>query len=412
MPSNIEWTDETWNPVTGCNKVSQGCKHCYAEREWDRLSANSKATAYAGRVFTDVRDHPERLAAPLRWTRPRKVFVNSMSDLFHETLPFEFIAAVFGAMALSPAHTFQVLTKRPRRMGEFFDWLEREGSRVGGPVPLCVTHWLHIAGADHGLKRAVDACLAAPPAWPLANLWLGVSVEDQAAANERVPLLLRTPAALHWVSAEPLLGPVDLGDWMIPEYPNCSGFTQSATMEDGYCSRCGGHVSDPVHASPLGTVKWVVAGGESGPKARPAHPGWARSLRDQCMRASVPFVWKQWGAWRPICQGGDAWERSLYRSNRVARSGENQDALDECYGRTCRVPQLCLHVDGEHVAMCEPNAFLQGTSPVQAFKVGKKAAGRLLDGVLHDAYPEQFNGMAGAIRTDSRCRADHGSTVA
>jgi protein gp37 len=293
--SSIEWTDATWNPVTGCSKVSAGCKHCYAEREWARLSANPKAPRYFGRQFTDVQCHMDVLTTPLRWKKPRRIFVNSMSDLFHPDVPTAFIDDVFGVMAGCPQHTFQVLTKRPYRMlgylGDFHaEMVTRE----------FVKHWPQ----------------AETMTWPLPNVWLGVSVEDQASADERIPLLRQTPAAVRWVSAEPLLGPVSFAS--VPR---------------------GGTGAE-------GNIDWVVAGGESGPHARPMHPDWARGLRDQCEAAGVPFLFKQWGEWRPTT------------ADYVVDDRQNTAVIHR-------------FKDGQRLA-----------------KVGKRAAGRLLDGVLHDAYPE------------------------
>lgn len=173
--TKIEWTDATWNPVTGCTKVSQGCKHCYAEREWPRLT--KLVPAYAGRDFTEVRTHADRLDQPLHWKRPRRVFVNSMSDLFHQDVPDEFIRAVFAVMAQAKQHTFQVLTKRSERMREILTRWHRDGLTLR------------------------EGCGAVLP-----NVWLGVSIEDQPSADERIIELLKTPAAVRWISAEPLLG--------------------------------------------------------------------------------------------------------------------------------------------------------------------------------------------------------------
>ena len=238
--SGIAWTNATWNPVTGCTKVSQGCKHCYAEREWGRLSVNQKATAYYGREFTDIRCHPDRLTeGPIRWRKPRMIFVNSMSDLFHEKVPFEFIDEVFEVINCSPMHTFQILTKRPERMLEYF-----QRSEIAWAV-------------DEG---------------PLDNVWLGVSVEDQATADERVPLLLQAPAAVRWVSAEPLLDSVEIN------------FALKNRLDQHGNWRSGSGLA------------WVVCGAESGPRARPMHAEWARKLRDDCAAAGVPFFMKQLGA--------------------------------------------------------------------------------------------------------------------
>ena len=301
--TGIEWTDATWNPVTGCAKVSAGCEHCYAERNWGRLQ---HLPAYAGRAFTDVATHADRLLQPLSWKRPRRIFVNSMSDLFHQDIHDDFIGMVFRTMARAPQHTFQVLTKRAERMQRLLTHPKMRG--FVGDAP-----------------------------WPLPNVWIGVSVEDQTTADKRIPLLLQTPSAVRWISAEPLLGPVDLS----PAYLPCQN-AENVTIDPetgGYecCSSCDyTGISDEIG------IDWVVVGGESGPKARPMHPAWARSLRDQCAAAGVPFLFKQWGEWLP----SDAEDQPVYRGER-------------------------RHL-GEHW---------------HAFKIGKKLAGRLLDGALHDGYP-------------------------
>jgi len=240
--TGIEWTEATWNPVTGCSKVSQGCKNCYAEREWPRLAANLK-TVYFGREFTDVRYHPERLDQPLRWKRPRRIFVNSMSDLFHEAVPDEFIAQVFAVMELATVHTFQVLTKRPKRM---MDWVTKQDVMYRS------------TGYPGGFGGRFK------------NVWLGVSVEDQDTADQRVPILLETPAAVRWVSVEPLLGEVNF----------VGMFANPGDCRDG--------------TNTLEALDWVVVGGESGPKARPMHPDWVRSLRDQCQAAGRTLDGRTW----------------------------------------------------------------------------------------------------------------------
>ena len=235
--TGIAWTDATWNPVTGCSKVSQGCKHCYAEREWGRLSANPKATAYYGRAFTDVACHEDRLDQPLRWKKPRMIFVNSMSDLFHEDVPDDFIDRVFAVMALAEKHTFQVLTKRPERMLRWFDpGFDNREHAVGQAMR-------EIAAARGG----DDAGL---PEWPLPNVWLGVSVEDQATADDRIPLLLRAPAAVRWVSAEPILGRTDLEHVQLDENTYYNALTGDSLM----LSR----TIIPME----NTLSWVVCGGE------------------------------------------------------------------------------------------------------------------------------------------------------
>ncbi len=258
--TGISWTSATWNPVTGCAKVTQGCKHCYAERDWARLA---HLPAYEGRAFTDVTCHPERLDQPLRWSKPRMIFVNSMSDLFHEDVPDEFIDQVFAVMALAQDHTFQVLTKRPERMLAYLT--ERA---AGGR---------HVWRAGQQIKMPGGREKPAP-GWPLPNVWLGVSVENQAAADERIPLLLQTPAAVRWVSCEPLLGSVDLREVVMPDGDTLGTYLHNDGEQAG--------------------LDWVVVGGESGPKARPMHPDWARRLRDQCEDARVPFFFKQTGLWQ------------------------------------------------------------------------------------------------------------------
>jgi protein gp37 len=234
--TSIEWTDTTWNPVTGCTEVTPGCDNCYAKtfaERWRGIPGHPFERGF------DVVLRPERVAQPLTWRKPRKVFVNSMSDLFHDQVPDEFIAQVFSVMARTPEHTYQLLTKRHGRMRSL---LNRPSFR--------------------------DAVAAWGAGWPLRNLWIGVSVEDQQRANLRIPALIDTPAWIRWLSCEPLLGPVDLAR------------TDKDTLVDG-------------------GIDWVVVGGESGPGARPMHPDWARNLRDQCRFATVPFFFKQWGEWAP-----------------------------------------------------------------------------------------------------------------
>ena len=257
--SKIEWTDATWNPVTGCTKVSAGCKFCYAERDFHR--------PYPGRDFTDVQTHPERLFQPFRWRRPRRIFVDSMSDLFHEAIPTEFILKVFEVMAFAKRHTFQVLTKRPERMKHLL---------VYGKTMKCDS-------AEHHRLLCT---------MPLTNVWVGVSVEDQPTADERIPLLLLTPAAVRFVSYEPALRPVEFREYITETCEACGGqaFLSAESCHqveaEGECCAKG--------------LDWVISGGESGPKARPSHPDWFRSVRDQCQAAGVPFFFKQWGEWCPI----------------------------------------------------------------------------------------------------------------
>jgi protein gp37 len=223
MSTMIAWTNETWNPVTGCTKVSAGCKFCYAEAMTERF----------GGKFSDVVFHPERLDAPLHWRKPSMVFVNSMSDLFHERIPGGFIFDVLTVIWRAKRHTFQVLTKRPERMREVME-----------------AHY-------RSIQRP-----------PLENLWLGVSAENQETADERIPFLLQTPAAIRFTSLEPLLGPVDFR--IIPEFNKCGAAGQE--LVDNF---------------------WVIVGGESGPHARPMNIEWLESIVDQCQIAGVPVFVKQ-----------------------------------------------------------------------------------------------------------------------
>lgn len=263
--THIRWTNATWNPVTGCTKVSAGCKNCYAERVFPRAYAGQTVTEVTGhpdspdgalyvmrpRRFTDVRTHPERLDRPLHWRKPRRVFVNSMSDLFHEDVPDEFIDRVFQTMWQATQHTFQVLTKRPDRMRDYASAL--------------VGTWL--------------------PGGPPPNVWLGVSVEDQATADERIPILLDTPAATRFVSYEPALGPID--------------FTPFPARWEAVVA--GSRICEPRRVT---GIDWIIVGGESGPEARPMHPEWMRSTIRQGRDAGVPVFCKQLGAWRE-CPAGD-----------------------------------------------------------------------------------------------------------
>jgi protein gp37 len=252
--SKIEWTDATWNPITGCTKVSAGCDHCYAERVTERFHGPGS--------FAEVVLHPDRLDMPLRWRRPRRVFVNSMSDLFHDDVPEGFIGAVFEIMARAERHTFQILTKRHARMRAMLNRWATEGTVVDG-------------GYLRAPHRPLGDIRWTAPLWtPPANVWLGVSVEDQHWADIRIPALLDTPAAIRGLSCEPLLGPIDLRGAL--------GFSYT---DDGTGERI-----------PVPSVDWVIVGGESGPGARPMHPDWARSIRDQCVQAGVPFFMKQTGA--------------------------------------------------------------------------------------------------------------------
>lgn len=305
--TKIEWTDATWNPITGCSVVSPGCTNCYAMKLAGTRLKNEPSRkgltrpGKSGPVWTgEVRFNEQWLDDPLRWKRPRRIFVCAHGDLFAENVPDEWIDRVFAVMALSPQHTFQVLTKRAERMREYLtapDAMPRIYDTVidrvvsTGPKPLqsggkpAVLLWRSMR-PDYAPKgRKIDLGL-----WPLPNVWLGVSVEDQRRADERIPALLATPAAVRWISAEPLLGPVDLtrlcgagGSY----FDSLFGETWRAIGDLDFRLLT---LSSTSHR-----LDWVVVGGESGPGARvwPGFDDACRSLRNQCKAASVSFFMKQ-----------------------------------------------------------------------------------------------------------------------
>lgn len=266
--TGIQWTDATWNPIRGCSRVSEGCRNCYAEAVARRFSGQGLPyeglTNGQGRWNGTIRVVEEHLTDPLRWKRPRRVFVNSMSDLFHENVSDQTIDRIFAVMAFSPQHTFQVLTKRPERMLAYMNGLSRH------PKDHCWADALRSFRVfGHGdTLRSVSL--------PLPNVWLGVSVEDQATADARIPLLLQTPAAVRFISAEPLLGPIDL-------------LKQNEV---------------PLSMLPTARLDWVIVGGESGPGARACERHWLALIVQQCKRADVACFVKQLGAKYTDAQNG------------------------------------------------------------------------------------------------------------
>lgn len=304
--TSIEWTDATWNVITGCSVVSPGCTNCYAMRlagsrlAYSRPYAGLTQHSKAGPVWNgQVRLNDQVLEQPLRWTRPRRIFVNAMGDLFHENVPDAWIDAVYDVMRRAEGHTFQVLTKRADRMRAYYD------RRIRDRMPTRTD-----------------------------NIWLGVSAEDQERLRRRIWQLSRTPARVRWISAEPLLGPLEISRVAAYDHP---GFHAN-------------FLAGPKGGA-VGGIDWVVAGGESGPGARPMHPAWPAALHDECARYSVPFLFKQWGDWKPTAENQGEWPVDAPGHIRLAQ-------------------------DGRRTA--------EGW-PMQ--RVGKHHAGRLLDGRLHDAYP-------------------------
>jgi protein gp37 len=330
--TSIEWTDATWNPVTGCNEVSPGCDHCYAKTFAERWRGTPGH--YFERGF-DVQLREDKLRLPLRWRKPRRIFVNSMSDLFHDGVSDDYIAWVFAVMAVAPQHTFQLLTKRHGRMRSLLNSAAFRPAVARAAGQLC----------ENG-DAMQDQVLFGQ--WPLPNVWLGVSVENQQWADIRIPALLDTPAAVRWLSCEPLLGPVDLDGPIVNGHR--PRLTYWLTGRPGW----GPEETTPAGLTVQGLttgprIDWVVCGGESGRGARPMHPDWARALRDQCTAAGVPFLFKQWGAWTPT---------------------------------------------GYQVIGATPGRLLVGAPDERGFReeiarVSKKDAGRELDSRTWDQYPER-----------------------
>jgi protein gp37 len=273
----IEWTHATWNPVRGCSRVSEGCRHCYAERQAIRHAGAGRPyeglvrkTPHGPQWTGQISFVEHALLEPLRWRDPRLVFVNSMSDLFHERVAVDQIALVFAAMAAAPQHGFQVLTKRASRMLEVVHRLYDNGGAL-------------VRIAADLLAAEARACHLGQDGWtfPLPNVWLGVSVEDQARADERIPYLLGTPAAVRFVSAEPLLGPVDL---------------TRVVLDEGVAEDVLGDADLRADPKAPPCLDWVIVGGESGPRARPFDLAWARQMVATCLEREVPIFVKQLGA--------------------------------------------------------------------------------------------------------------------
>lgn len=352
--TEIAWCDATWNPTSGCTRVSEGCRHCYIDR--------TPPFRMNGRKFvhgtTGVQLHPDRLAQPLKWKTPRRIFVNSLSDLFHEDVPDAFIDRVFAVMGLAHQHTFQILTKRPERMRTWFRWVESKRGdltvalvKKGGAWPKVDEYSAESVLCAYCARDVLEPLAKITwAAWPLPNVWLGVSIEDQETADKRIPLLLQTTAAVRFVSAEPLLGPVDLAAYLQRDF--VAGETRPPNAIGG----------TPYKVARLGAaIDWTIVGGESGPGARPMHPDWARSIRDQCQAAGVPFFFKQWGEWAAMSQMPD---------------GETPGCSD--YHR--HAPSVVLHPDGQ-----QNRTYPKGAMTM--LKVGKKLAGSMLDGREWKEWP-------------------------
>ena len=357
--SSIEWTDATWPIVQGCSYESPGCTHCYAVPLIWRMAHNpdpkiskplkglvrkqGAKLLWSGKVAL----REDRLGWPIAWRAPRRIFVPSHGDLFHPDVPDDFIDKVFAVMALCPQHTFQVLTKRAERMRAYLSQFDQRGRYVCsstrdqiGPDPRDGNRLLLLEGDQE---------------WPLPNVHLGVSAERQAEADERVPELLATPAAKRFVSLEPLLAPIDLQHLFNGETLTdaVEGMSESPVVDMGDRLLA---INPRYWTHPR--LDWVIAGGESGPKARPPHPTWFTTLRDSCAHAGVPFFFKQWGAWAPIQPQPEGHFGGDLRSD------------------TIRAVTISGTSDGP---------FRAGDALMH--RVGTKAAGALLDGREHREMP-------------------------
>lgn len=331
--TGIEWTDATWNPIIGCSRVSEGCRNCYAEGIAARfadtpgpyLGLARKVNGHA--QWTGKISETKQLLDPLKWRKPKRVFVNSMSDLFHENVTDEQRDQIFAVMALCPQHTFQVLTKRPELMFDYFDYYNRSHA-------IGFAAWRILE--DRGRLTSEQSCIATElqhgggrhvegGCWPLPNIQLGVS--DEGNQHQRIDMLRKVPAAVRFISAEPL-------------------------------------IFDPGKVY-LNGIDWVICGGESGPGARPMHPDWARSLRDQCQAAGVPFFFKQWGEWTNSPIPGSVPDGSVG-------------------------PERCgwIQSDGRLIPVGEAPMGAQIGGSNLVMRVGKKAAGALLDGREWKQFPE------------------------
>lgn len=335
MSTKIKWATKVWNPTTGCSKVSAGCENCYAINMSNRLSSiESTKERYRGTVKRteggklnwtgQVTGHVGQLNVPKRWKKPQRIFVGSMSDILHENIDFNFLREVFDTMSRCKQHTFMVLTKRPERLNEFWEWYA--DSEDLSPRGLTQVH--------------------------IPNVWIGTSVENQEQAEKRIPHLLQVPAAVRFLSCEPLLGPVDISNYLHDS--NCNEVRQEI----------GCICSEPREYS----CDWLIAGGESGHNARPMHPDWVYTLRDQCQTANIPFFFNQWGEFLPNGESGDPEHQDSFTG----------DPMDY-YPDLDKFEELQEESDKKLVVIKAHGH--------QFYKEGKKKAGRLLDGKEWNEFP-------------------------
>lgn len=351
--TKIEWTDHTFNPWEGCQKVGPGCDHCYAETRNARFAGGTAINWGPGAPRR--RTSASNWELPKRWNaqsdtfmaqhgRRQRVFCASLADVFDNAVDPQWRADLFALIAATPNLDWLLLTKR-----------------IG-----------NVRGMLAELAHGNDPDLSLLDMMPLPNVWIGATITSQPEADRDIPKLLDVPARVRFLSMEPLLGPVDINPWLQQKFFHGGRALNGRAM---------------MRSHPTERLDWVIVGGESGPRARPMHPDWASSLRDQCEAAGVPFLFKQWGEWKPISNMEEAEHSGLYTPNVIAKPHESQDNLNDIYGRRCTVPTSVLHDDGSTHGITEPMVFRQGTEAMQIFRVGKKAAGRLLDGSTWDGSP-------------------------
>lgn len=397
--SKIEWTDATWSPVRvhvrddagviaeakgytslvqiatkmaghvgqHCEKVSPGCEVCYAESHNRRcLPGGGTGLPYdrRSRDLVEAFVDENALLQPLRWKRGRKIFVENQSDLFGEWVTDEMLDRVFAVMALCPQHTFQVLTKRAERLLAYMETGRGELTRKQciADAVCYVSDLLAMKAGTYKARVSMDHFQRVFPkeGGVFPNVWLGVTVENQEQADKRIPLLLRTPAAVRFLSCEPLLGPVSLR-W-------CGGAHGLPHPKHLYPRPVQGQIITDEYDG-LREIDWVIVGGESGAGARPMHPDWARSLRDQCQIAGVPFFFKQWGEWLP-------WEPSA------------EPMWDSQNGRSEDSPALFPVNIADNPPGWDCGLGFDVESQAAFQRVGKHNSGRLLDGRTWDEFPE------------------------
>ena len=423
--TDIEWCDSTFNPWIGCTKVSPGCDHCYAERSAPaRVNAISWGPKEPRKVTSDA-----NWALPVRWNKgaeafmakhghKRRVFCASLSDWLDNTVDIALFTDLLHLIWKTPELEWLLLSKRignfQQRLGDAWHF-NGQDSVYPNDEAQAFGAWIY--NWINGI---------APQ-----QVTIGTTVENQARADSEIRKLIEVPARKRFLSMEPLLESVNVQKWLDPftcadcgfhggendagpdgcdecgevfgdgqTCQHCGADDQSAKRS---CPECGSHRSfEQDHGFKFDSEKrlidWVIVGGESGPDARPMHPDWVTSLRDQCRDAGVHFLFKQWGQWKPISQMDEAEHGALHKSNVGAKPGQDQGNLDDIYGRRCTVPTTIVHTDGSTHDITEPMAFLQGTGAMQIFKVGKKAAGRALDGRTWDGFPEQEKTLEGVAQ--------------